>query len=378
MAVELTKVCMSLFFVSLCASLVATYLVIVAASRSAHSHDNDLSGPQKFHAVPVPRVGGGGILSGVLVAWVFLIVSGQSSAANLLGGLLIAAAPTFFSGVAEDLTKNVSPRRRLAFTALSAAVAAYLLDAKLGPVGIPGLDWALSVPLIAAALTVFAVTGLTNAVNIIDGFNGLAAACVAMMLAAFGFVSYCLGDQDLLIVCVLLIGSIAGFFVFNFPMGKIFLGDGGAYFLGFMLAELAVLLLSRHPELAASFPLLVCAYPVFETLFSIYRKLFLRNMSPGVPDGVHLHMLVYKRLMRVGFGVRTPDALTRRNSYTSPYLWALCAAAVGTALLFWRTPAAQIFALLCFAGVYVWLYWRIVRFQAPKFLVVTSAETPEA
>jgi hypothetical protein len=93
---------------------------------------------------------------------------------------------------------------------------------------------------------------------------------------------------------------------------------------------------------------------------------------------VHLHMLVYKRLMRVGFGVRTPDALTRRNSYTSPYLWALCAAAVGTALLFWRTPAAQIFALLCFAGVYVWLYWRIVRFQAPKFLVMTSAETPEA
>ncbi|KVD68742.1 hypothetical protein WK15_32420 [Burkholderia ubonensis] len=78
----------------------------------------------------------------------------------------------------------------------------------------------------------------------------------------------------------------------------IFPGDGGAYFIGFMLAELAILLVMRNREVSAWYPVLLFMYPIFETCFSIYRKKFVRGMSPGNPDGVHRHMLVYKRLMR--------------------------------------------------------------------------------
>jgi hypothetical protein len=117
------------------------------------------------------------------------------------------------------------------------------------------------------------------------------------------------------------------------------------------------------------FPLLIVIYPVFETLFSIYRKKWLRGMSPGVPDGVHLHMLVYKRLMRWAVGDRDARQMTRRNSLTSPYLWLLCMTSVVPAVMFWNnTPVLALFIGL-FAATYVALYRSIVRFRTPRWMV---------
>ena len=132
--------------------------------------------------------------------------------------------------------------------------------------------------------------------------------------------------DDLLVAWLALagVGAVLGFFVWNFPAGLIFLGDGGAYFLGFYIAELAILLLHRNPTVSPMFPLLLCIYPVFETVFSIYRRRFLRAMPPSMPDGIHLHSLIYRRVMRWAVGNRSAKALTRRNSMTSPYLWLLC------------------------------------------------------
>ncbi|KWE82613.1 hypothetical protein WL81_30570 [Burkholderia ubonensis] len=87
----------------------------------------------------------------------------------------------------------------------------------------------------------------------------------------------------------------------------IFPGDGGAYFIGFMPAELAILLVMRNRKVSAWYPVPLFTYPIFETCFSIYRKKFMRGMSPGIPDGMHRHMLVYKRLMRrlIGWSARS-------------------------------------------------------------------------
>ena len=111
-----------------------------------------------------------------------------------------------------------------------------------------------------------------------------------------------MGDEFVATAALIVIGAVFGFFIWNFPAGLIFLGDGGAYVLGFLLGELSVLLLMRNPQVSPMFCLLLCAYPIFETVFSIYRKKFLRGGSAGMPDGVHLHMLVYKRLMRWAVG----------------------------------------------------------------------------
>jgi UDP-N-acetylmuramyl pentapeptide phosphotransferase/UDP-N-acetylglucosamine-1-phosphate transferase len=191
---------------------------------------------------------------------------------------------------------------------------------------------------------------------------------VAMiMFLSLGYVAFKVGDTEVLSGAFIMMGAILGFLLFNFPAGLIFLGDGGAYFIGFMLAELAILLVMRHPEISAWYPVLLFFYPIFEMIFSIYRRRFVRGVSPGVPDGVHLHMLIYKRVVRWAVDAHTARDLTRRNSYTSPYLWGLSLIAVVPATLFWGKTAYLICFVVAFAVFYVWVYTRIIRFQPLPF-----------
>ena len=156
----------------------------------------------------------------------------------------------------------------------------------------------------------FAVAGIANAINIIDGFNGLASMCVVLMLGALAYVAFQVGDPTVATLALAGIGAVLGFFLWNFPGGLIFLGDGGAYFLGFFVAELSILLLVRNPTVSPLFPLLACIYPIFETVFSIYRRRFLRATPPSMPDGIHLHSLIYRRLLRWAVGDSSAKALT--------------------------------------------------------------------
>lgn len=350
-------------------SLAITLLVVHQARTGAHRlQDHDLSGPQKLHTKPVPRVGGIGIVSGVLVGSLFLWLRGDPP--GLLAPLLmLCAVPAFAAGLTEDLTKTQSPRRRLFFTAVSATLAVLLLDGVINRTDIPGLDWLVDIPVAAGVVTVFVVAGVANSLNIIDGLNGLASMCAVLMLVSVGYVAFQVSDWPVMYMAVIGAGAVLGFFVCNYPSGLIFLGDGGAYFLGFYVAELAILLLHRNPDVSPMFPLLVCIYPVFETVFSIYRRVMLRGQPAGMPDGIHLHSLIYRRIMRWAIGKHSKRSAARRNSMTSPYLWMLCMLAVVPAMLFWNsTPVLGSFIVL-FGVVYTGLYWRIVRFKAPRWML---------
>lgn len=348
---------------------VTLLLVHSAHLHGAHSGDHDFSKPQKVHVVPVPRIGGLGIVLAMaaMVLWWRLV--GEPDGFWTLLVLLGCAAPAFLSGFIQDFTEAVTPRGRLLATAASAVAAFYWLDTGLVQTDIPGLDWVVGFTLGSLALTVLTVAGIANAINIIDGFNGLASMCVMLMLGAVAYVAFQAGDTLVGSLALAAIGAVAGFFLWNFPAGLIFLGDGGAYFIGFVLAELSLLLLKRNPdEVSPLFPLLVCIYPVFETLFSIYRRRFLRAKPPSLPDGIHLHSLIYRRLMRWAVGNRSAKALTRRNSMTSPYLWMLCSVPIIPAVLVWDNSAALSIFLGGFGVLYVALYWRIVRFKSPRWL----------
>lgn len=349
-------------------------LLVIRSSRThgRFSADADLSGPQKFHARPVPRIGGVGMYLGLLACALFFWQRGTIDARlGLL--LLVCGLPAFAAGLIEDITKKVSPAKRLAATAFSALLAVWLLDAKITHTDIPGLDLIVGTSIGATLATVFAVAGVANSVNIIDGFNGLSSMCVSLMLLTFAYVAYQVGDAELALWALAGVGAILGFFIWNFPAGLIFLGDGGAYFLGFLVAEIGVLLISRHPQVSPLFALLVCIYPVFETVFSIYRRRMIRATPPGLPDGIHLHSLIYRRLMRWAVGARDARAMTRRNSMTAPYLWMLCTSSLIPALLFWDSTPMIAACMLLFGVVYVGLYWRIVRFKTPKWLVFRGA-----
>ncbi|MBX3601732.1 MAG: glycosyltransferase family 4 protein [Rubrivivax sp.] len=357
-------------FVAFFASLMLTLLVVRLSKVHGHlSLDHDTSGPQKFHARPVPRIGGLGIYIGLLVAAGTMVFTSPDPAGRWAFALLACGLPAFAAGLIEDVTKRVSPGKRLAATAFSALLAVWVLGAAITRTDIPGLEWVVGFALGSTLLTVFAVAGIANSVNIIDGFNGLASMCVVIMLTALAYVAFQVEDHFVATLALAGIGAVLGFFIWNFPAGLIFLGDGGAYFLGFYVAELSILLLARNGTVSPIFPLLVCIYPVFETLFSIYRRRFIRAVPPSMPDGIHLHSLIYRRVMRWAVGdARSVKALTRRNSMTSPYLWLLCMFSVVPAVLFWdNTPVLMLFLLL-FVVTYVGLYWRIVRFKSPRWM----------
>ncbi|MGL5632531.1 MAG: MraY family glycosyltransferase [Azovibrio sp.] len=351
--------------ISFSVSFISTLLIIRFNHFYGHiSNDYDVAGVQKFHTHPVPRIGGVGIVLALLSVGLWLYFQRPEIGHSFLL-LLLVSMPAFAGGLAEDLTKRAGIMVRLLLTMMSALLGYWLLGAVLSRLSIPGIDYLLSYTIFALAFTAITVAGVANAINIIDGFNGLAGMVSLMILGALGYIAFLVGDTLLWNVCLATMGGIVGFFVWNYPRGMIFLGDGGAYLVGFLIGEISVLLVARHPEVSPWFPFLLVIYPVFETLFSIYRKKVLRGTSPGMPDGLHLHMLVFKRLVRWATG---NTSLTKRNAATSPYLWLLCSTSVIPAVLFWDNTLILMLFSLTFAIGYVWLYRRIVLFRSPRML----------
>jgi UDP-GlcNAc:undecaprenyl-phosphate/decaprenyl-phosphate GlcNAc-1-phosphate transferase len=361
----------------LCCSFVVSLLAtifVIRAVRGRTSHYDEAK-PQRFHHGEVPRLGGIGAFLGVAAGW---LVAGLAEAAglqlnvssNLAFSLpwLVLILPAVLGGFYEDITQSLSVRYRLALTAFSAAIACALLGLSLNRLGVYGVDSFLAAsPWIGIVLAFFAICGLPHAFNIIDGYNGLAGTVSLLVCAAIAHVALQLGDRQLAAMLVCLVGATAGFLYWNYPRGLIFAGDGGAYLWGVVIAVASVLLVQRHESVSPWFPMLLLIYPVWETIFSIYRKLA-RGGSPGVADALHFHQLIYRRIVRGVFHDDASRRMLMRNNRTSPYLWSFTLMTVVPAILFWRnTPVLMLFCAL-FVLSYVGFYIAIIRFKVPRWL----------
>ena len=336
-------------------SLVLTGLMIFLARKLRIGIDGNLSGVQKFHTIPTPRLGGVGVYVAVGLG-AFLIDN------DMILLLWLSGSAAFLGGVLEDITAKITPFWRLMLTFVSAVTAFVLVEAQLRRVGVVGFNELFAASTIAAALfTAFAVGGVAHSINIVDGYNGLMLGTCLIAFAAFGLLAYQLGDTWLLQLCLLGGAAALGLFVLNFPFGLIFCGDGGAYFLGFWLAEIAVLTVFRHEAVSPWFGFMVMAYPIVETLFSMYRKKVLRGMSPGLPDGAHLHMLVYKRIIRYR-ARNTTISLVLQNAATAPIMWLFSIGCAIWAINAWDSTINLLLGLLIFTVLYVLLYRRLVKF----------------
>lgn len=295
--IEITLVeYLALFTAFVCSLSACALIVLTQRWHGALSLDHDVAGAQKFHTVPVPRIGGVALAVGLLgatLAWTW--GSDATADGNQALWLLVAGIPAFLAGLVEDVTKRVSIKSRLLATFTSAALAVWLLDAQLTRLDTFLLDDLMLYAPAAILFTCFAVGGMANAVNIIDGFNGLAALSAVLMLGGLAAMAAWSNDLMVFKLCLAGVAALTGFLCLNFPFGKIFLGDGGAYLLGFWIAECAVLLLHRNPEVSTWAVLLCCIYPVWETFFSMWRKSVVRKTGMGQPDKLHFHMLVYRR-----------------------------------------------------------------------------------
>lgn len=352
-------------FAALVSALICGFLIWSERWHARFSHDAVDSGPQKFHAVAVPRIGGLAIACAIAATLIGLDAADLLRDESVEGFslLALAALPAFCGGLAEDFTKRVGVLARLLLTMGSGVLAAVLVGATLSRVDVPGLDNLLQHwPVFAIAFTAFAVSGVANAINIIDGSNGLAAAYSVIALTVLIWVSVEVADQVVLLGSLTMLGAVAGFLLWNWPSGKIFLGDGGAYLLGFWLAELSVLIVARNPEVSPWLPLLVMAYPICETLYTIYRRKIIHQQNVGCPDSNHLHQLILQLLIHTS-SIES-NAESPKNSYNSKVVLKMLPIMLTPAFvaaISWNNTALLVVSASVFCLTYMLWYRRLSR-----------------
>ena len=337
--------------------------VLLVLTKTLHSHYS--LGPahsvQNNHDEPTPRIGGLAIFVSTLMS--IALSSGESR--RLMLGIVTAGVPAFAFGMLEDCTHRVTVRSRLFATVGSGILGFFVTGLAINDVNVPWLDAVLAWTPVAVLFTGFAVSGVANAFNIIDGFNGLASGCAVIMLSAMGLLSVHLGDVQLANVCLILAASVLGLLLVNWPFGKLFLGDGGAYFVGFSVAWVAVMLLDRHSQVSAFCPLLICAYPVLEVAFSVRRRKA-RRQPLAEPDNLHLHSVVHRYLKHRLLPNQTCTVI---NSTTGSALWAMALIPSVWALYHYDNTPMLVLGLVLEAVLYQVVYQNLmsVRRERPQW-----------
>jgi len=330
-------------------------LIIVLLPKNWVTDLDDLTGIQKFHHQPTPRIAGVPVFMSFFIGLWYLDLQEVDYVF-----LLLASLPVFMGGSIEDIIVRVSPFKRMISILASIVMMFVFLDIRIDFLGFTLVDYLLSNSIVSLLFTLLVVGGVVNAINIIDGYNGLLIGYSIAVLLAIAYVANILGDDLVIQLSLILIASLLGVFIFNFPFGKIFMGDGGAYFIGFMMAVIGLMLGNRNEEVSHWFILLLFIYPLYETTFSIYRKKIVRNTSPSQPDGYHLHMMFYKRLVRRIF---FKNNKTMQNSMTSPFLWALSLVGIIPAVIWYDNQTMLIIWAFIFMIIYTIIYRRIVHFK---------------
>jgi UDP-N-acetylmuramyl pentapeptide phosphotransferase/UDP-N-acetylglucosamine-1-phosphate transferase len=292
--------------IGLLSSLLMGILVVVTTRWHGRFSLDASHGIQKLHVHPTPRVGGVPIMFGLMAS----VMASPQDLRDQLWPWLLSALPAFAFGLIEDLTKRVSVQARLLATMSSGVLAWLLTGYAITEVNVWGMDWLLQFTIVSVLFTAFAVSGVANSINIIDGLNGLASSMVIWGVLGVAVLAGSLGDTFLASACILILACVSGFFLVNWPLGKLFLGDGGAYLLGFLLAWACVLLVERNHSVSAFAALLFCAHPLMEVFYSIYRRK-IRNQHPGHPDRLHFHSLFKRRVVQ---RFMPNSSLTLRNS----------------------------------------------------------------
>ncbi len=265
---------------------VLSLLTLIAIIHFSHKHqffmdDASHNKPQNYHSDATPRAGGIAIILGMI----FLLLS------PLGLKFMFPVTLAFLSGIFEDFHNSLSPRRRLTLQITAALSAIWLTGSVVTYLGL-----GMTMPYwLGILFSTFAIVGMMNAVNIIDGFNGLASGIILLILISFGITAYQENNLDMLTIILTSTGAVFAFLLLNFPKGKIFLGDGGAYLLGFIVAIIGIFLASKYESVSPWYIFAIFIYPVWEVIFSIIRKLSI-GLSPMQPDSYHFHMLVYRQI----------------------------------------------------------------------------------
>jgi UDP-N-acetylmuramyl pentapeptide phosphotransferase/UDP-N-acetylglucosamine-1-phosphate transferase len=247
--------------------------------------DSPFTEKHKIHSIDAVRCGGIGIYLSFLTGFFLFDLKYQKT--------FMISTLAFILGLIEDLYKGINPKLRFSILVL---ISVLLLIIKpeiiLTELRIFKISFYIGV-----LFTIFAIVGFTNSINISDGLNGLSSGIILNASFFIILVSYLNKDYETLKFITILAGSIMGFFIINFFTGRIFLGDGGAYFLGIIMAIISLYISNTYKEISPWFFLVIFSYPVTDTVFSIYRR-YIKNKKIFHSDTLHMHILLNKRVFK--------------------------------------------------------------------------------
>lgn len=272
-------------------AICAVIILVCKRFPRLSGRSDDLLVVQSMHTRLTPRIGGVAIFGALGLSVIFAPVS----ISGPYGNLFLATSLLFFVGLAEDLGFHISPRRRMMAALGASLLAIWLLGVWLPRVGIPGLDllvdhWAIGVP-----LTLLVTAGVANGFNLIDGVNGLASITAIAAAIALSFIAQLAGYTTMVHLSMMIAAGIFGFFLLNYPFGLIFLGDAGAYTIGFVLSWFGISVLLNSPDVSPWAILLTMYWPVADTLLAIYRR-SRKSRDVSAPDRLHVHQMVMRAL----------------------------------------------------------------------------------
>ena len=266
-----------------------------------------MPGERKIHKIPVSRIGGVAIWASTLLTFLILVLLSYYPYGSLVSGLLLGGSLMFLLGLVDDIY-NLNAKFKLLIQILIVTMVYCLgvkFDTILNPLNPTGdlihLSAWLSYP-----LTILWVVGISNAVNFIDGVDGLAGSVITVNAITLALIALAMTPPNPIsaLIAFILTGSMLAFLTFNFNPAKIFMGDSGALFSGFMLATISITGIMKSATLAILLPFIVLAVPIMDITYSSLRRIF-KGQSPFVADAEHIH----HKLLKAGFSQKLTVAI---------------------------------------------------------------------
>lgn len=273
------------------AYLIGVCLVPMVISFSKKEGLVDVPNERKIHTKPISRIGGVAIWASTMLTFLCLVFMSYYPSGNLMSGILLGGSLMFLLGLIDDVY-NLNAKFKL-FIQLSIATLVYLLGVQINDLPFIGDIGLLSYP-----ITVLWIVGISNAVNFIDGVDGLAGSVITVNAVTLAIIAVAMTPPNPIsaLIGFILAGSMLAFLTYNFNPARIFMGDSGALFSGFLLATISITGVMKATTIFILLPFLVLAVPIMDITFSSLRRIF-KGQSPFVADAEHIH----HKLLHAGF-----------------------------------------------------------------------------
>ena len=278
----------NIFLVVLVTFITSALLVPFAKKAAIHVNALDIPNERKVHTKPMPRMGGLAIFGAFLLGYMVFARTSIQMLSILIGGFIIV-----FVGIIDDI-KPIRARTKFLFQIIAACVVVFYGNIVLDHIDMLGLNMDFAPP-ISYIITIFFIAAITNAINFIDGLDGLASGVSSIYFLTIAVIAFILDKKEGLdtILSLIMLGGTLGFLVYNFYPAKIFMGDSGSLFLGFTISIIALLGFKATTLTSLVIPLLILAIPIFDTLMAIFRRL-LKGEKISTPDKEHIHFQLLK------------------------------------------------------------------------------------